>query len=118
MSSKQHYLIYTNSKAGTLKKEFQHANDSKPSLLNGQLISWSDMRIYLGGHLPYYHPDKKPWLEVDEDGPIQLSKVLEDAGIPRGEVHLVAINGSIVDLEDATVTAADQIKVFSAVGGG
>ena len=76
------------------------------------------MRIYLGGHLPYYHPEKKPWLVVDEDGPVLLNKVLERAGIPRGEVHLVAVNGSVVNLDDAIVTSADQIKVFSAVGGG
>jgi len=76
------------------------------------------MRIYLGGHLNFYHPKKEKWLEVQFKDSTLLSKLLDDAGIPLSEVQLVAINGEVVDLYDAVATKGDEIKVFSAVGGG
>jgi len=76
------------------------------------------MRIFLGGHLNFYHPKKAKWLAVDLDGSTLLARLLEDAGIPLKEVHLVAINGEVIDLQDAVVSEGDEVKVFSAVGGG
>ena len=76
------------------------------------------MRIYLGGHLNFYHPKKAKWLAVDLDGSTLLARLLDDAGIPLKEVHLVAINGEVIDLQDAVVSEGDEVKVFSAVGGG
>lgn len=76
------------------------------------------MRIYLGGHLQFYLPQKEQWLEVNITEPALLSKILDDAGIPLGEVQLVTINGEIVDLHEATISAKDKVKLFSAVGGG
>lgn len=76
------------------------------------------MRIYLGGHLPFYHPQKKQWLEVNITEPALLSKILDDAGIPLGEVQLVTINDELVDLNKTVISAQDKVKLFSAVGGG
>ena len=76
------------------------------------------MRIYLGGHLNFYHPQKASWLEVSLDQPKPLPAVLLEANIPLGEVHLVTINGELVDLLTAVISEQDQVKVFSAVGGG
>ena len=76
------------------------------------------MRIYLGGHLSFYHPNKERWLEVDLSQPTPLTMVLLDAGIPMGEVELVSINGVLVDLTKAVITAEDQVRLYSAVGGG
>ena len=76
------------------------------------------MRIFLGGHLNFYHPKKAKWLAVDLDGSTPLAGLLDDAGIPLKEVHLVAINGEVIDLQDAVVSEGDEVKVFSAVGGG
>ncbi len=76
------------------------------------------MRIYLGGHLSFFHPHKKQWLEVEISEPILLSVILEKYGIPLGEVQLVVINQEIVDLAKAIVSSQDQVKLFSAVGGG
>jgi sulfur carrier protein ThiS len=76
------------------------------------------MRIYLGGHLGFYHPQKEQWLEVKLREPMLLTKILDDAGIPLGEVQLVAINDEVVDLHETIVSAQDKIKLFSAVGGG
>ena len=76
------------------------------------------MRIFLGGHLNFYHPDKEKWLETNLARATPLADILRDAGIPLSEVQLVAVNGEVVDLQDAIVSEGDEVKVFSAVGGG
>jgi sulfur carrier protein ThiS len=76
------------------------------------------MRIFLGGHLNFYHPQKEKWLEVELNGPTLLSVLLNEAGIPTVEVQLVAVNGEVVDLKNVQVAEGDEVKVFSAVGGG
>jgi sulfur carrier protein ThiS len=76
------------------------------------------MRIYLGGHLSFYHPQKQQWLEVDITEPVLLTTILEDVGIPAGEVHLITVNDEIVELRNAIVSVQDNVKLFSAVGGG
>lgn len=76
------------------------------------------MRIYLGGHLSFYHPRKERWLEIDLDQPTLLTMILTNAGIPLGEVELVSVNGDLVDLAKAEITAKDRVRLYSAVGGG
>ncbi len=76
------------------------------------------MRIFLGGHLNFYHPQKEKWLEVDFDQPTLLVDILEKVGIPQAEVHLVAYGGENVELQDLIVSNQDEVKLFSAVGGG
>lgn len=76
------------------------------------------MRIYLGGYLDFYHPQKGPWLEVPIDQPTPLLEVLTDQGIPVGEIQLVVVNGELADLQEAFVSDLDDVKIFSAVGGG
>ena len=76
------------------------------------------MRIFLGGHLNFYHPKKEKWLEVDLKGPTSLVYLLTANGIPLSEVQLVAINGEVVELKNALVSEGDDVKVFSPVGGG
>ena len=76
------------------------------------------MRIYLGGHLNFYHPKKEKWLEVQLEDAERLADLLDRAGIPLAEVQMVAVNGEVVDLQDTLVSEGDQVKVFSAVGGG
>lgn len=76
------------------------------------------MRIYLGGHLNFYHPHKDNWLEVELEQPTPLRVVLDISGIPLGEMHLVVVNGEIIDLQEAIVSEQDEVKLFPAVGGG
>ena len=76
------------------------------------------MRIYLGGHLNFYHPQKENWLDVELDQPRLLRDVLESSGIPLGEVHMTVVNGEIVEVQDVLVSSQDEVKIFSAVGGG
>jgi len=76
------------------------------------------MRIYLGGHLNYYHPTKAWWLEVDIKSTIPLVDILEDSGIPLGEVYLIVLNGEKVELNETLVSNQDEVRLYSAVGGG
>jgi sulfur carrier protein ThiS len=76
------------------------------------------MRIYLGGHLNYYHPQKDKWLEVGLEGLTPLIDILDGSGIPPGEIYLVVINGELVDLQEAIISEQDEVKVFPPVGGG
>ena len=76
------------------------------------------MRIYLGGHLNFYHPQKDNWLEVELEQPTPLRVVLDISGIPLGEMHLVVVNGELIDLQEAIVSEQDEVKLFPAVGGG
>jgi sulfur carrier protein ThiS len=76
------------------------------------------MRIYLGGHLNFYHPQKDNWLEVELEQPTPLRVILDGSGIPLGEVYLVVVNGELVDLQEAIVSEQSEVKLFPAVGGG
>lgn len=76
------------------------------------------MRLYLGGYLDFYHPQRSNWLDIELDQPSQLSEVLADLGIPLGDVHLFVLNGELVELSEAVVTDQDEVKLFPAVGGG
>jgi sulfur carrier protein ThiS len=76
------------------------------------------MRIFLGGHLSYYHPDKARWLETDLRGPVWLVDILNHAGIPLGEIYLVVLNGTLADLHETIVSEGDELKLFSPIGGG
>jgi len=76
------------------------------------------MHIYLGGYLNFYHPKKGKWLVVELDRPTPLAELLDHAHIPLEEVQLVAINGEVVELQAAVISEGDDVKVFSAVGGG
>ena len=77
------------------------------------------MRLFLGGYLDFYHPQRRSWLNVEIDQPaLPLTEVLTGLGIPLGEVQLVILNGEKVELQDALVSAQDEVKLYSAVGGG
>ena len=76
------------------------------------------MRIYLGGHLNFYHPQKDSWLELEINQPRALAEVLAEAAIPEGEVYLAVINRELVELSEAVISDQDDVKLFPAVGGG
>lgn len=76
------------------------------------------MQIYLGAHLNFYHPQKEKLLDINIEQPTQLVEILESAGIPLGEVHMVVINDEIVELQGAVISLQDEVKLFPAVGGG
>jgi sulfur carrier protein ThiS len=75
------------------------------------------MRLYLGGYLDFYHPHRGNWLEVEIVQPDCLSEIIKHLGIPKGDIHLVVVNGELQSL-DVIVSEQDEVKLYSAVGGG
>ncbi len=76
------------------------------------------MRMYLGGYLDFYHPERRHWLEVAVDEPVLLRDLLTKLGIPPAEVQLAIVSGQLVDLHLAIVSGQDEVKLFSGVDGG
>jgi sulfur carrier protein ThiS len=76
------------------------------------------MRLYLGGYLDFYDPQKRGWVEIELNHPTPLSEVLANKGIPESDIQLVVLNGELIDLDIAVVSNQDEVKLFSAVGGG
>ena len=76
------------------------------------------MRIYLGGHLNFYHPQKERWLEVEIRSSTLLTDVLEALGIPPAEIYLAAVDEELVDLNESIVSNENQVRLFPPVGGG
>ena len=76
------------------------------------------MKLYAGGYLTFYMPDQHPEIDRDLAEPIALSKLLDEIGIPAGDVRLVILNGEIVELEQAQLKNQDEVKVFPGVDGG
>lgn len=76
------------------------------------------MRLHLGGHLNWYDPHKRSWFEISVPRATPLRGLLDDLGVPAGEIAVAAVNGTMVRLEDATVSDQDQVELFPAVGGG
>ncbi len=76
------------------------------------------MKLHLGGHLSWYGPQKHSDLEIYLPEPVALSALLQDLGIPAGEVAIIAMNGTLVELQDARVQDSDRVELFPPVGGG
>lgn len=76
------------------------------------------MRLYLGGHLNFYHPEKERWLEVTVQRPTLLRNVLDACEIPLGEIYLAAVDGEMVDLDQVMVSDENEVRLFPPVGGG
>lgn len=76
------------------------------------------MKLYAGGHLDFYLPDRRSRIELELKEPTRLSELLAGLGIPLAEVHLVVVNGQLVDLDETLVSGWDEVKVYPAVNGG
>ncbi len=77
------------------------------------------MRIHLGGHLSWYDPQKRSWLDVKLSEPTALLEVLQKLGVPAEEIAVGALNGAaMLSLENVRVTDADRVELFPPVGGG
>lgn len=76
------------------------------------------MKLHLSGQLAFYLPGRRTPVEVQLEGPARLSEVLAGLGIPAAEVYITAVNGEIVDPQEATVSPEDEVKLFPPVSGG
>lgn len=76
------------------------------------------MRLHLGGQFSFYLPGHPPQVELELEEPARLSDVLARLGIPAGEIGLAAVNGELVDPQEAFVSPQDVVKLYPPVSGG
>ena len=77
------------------------------------------MRLHLGGHLSWYVPEKRSWLEIKLLEPAALVDVLKKLGVPVSEIAVGAVNGAAIhSFEHVRVTDTDKVELFPPVGGG
>jgi sulfur carrier protein ThiS len=76
------------------------------------------MRLHLGGHLSWYDPMKRDWLDIDLSEARTLYDVLHGLAIPKDEVAVVAINGKAARPEDASLENGDVVELYPPLGGG
>jgi sulfur carrier protein ThiS len=76
------------------------------------------MKLFLGGQFSLYIPGHPPSVDVDLAEPARLSEILSGLGIPVADIHLVVVNGQLVEMEEAVVSDQDEVKIFPPVGGG
>jgi sulfur carrier protein ThiS len=76
------------------------------------------LKLHLGGHLNFYEPQRRAWIELALDAPQQLEDVLAGLGIPPGEVALVVINGALAQEEAPMFSDKDKVELYPPMGGG
>jgi molybdopterin converting factor small subunit len=76
------------------------------------------MKLFLGGQFSLYIPGHPPSVNVNLNESARLREVLLKLGIPVADIHLVVVNGQLVEMEEAVVSDQDEVKIFPPVGGG
>ncbi len=77
------------------------------------------MKLHLGGHLSWYDPQKRSWVEIKLSAPTRLGEILHTLGVPVEEIAVGAVNGAaIFSFDDVCVANEDRIELFPPVGGG
>ena len=71
------------------------------------------MKLYTGGYLTFYMPQKNNFIELPLHTPTPLKEILSDLQIPIEEIHLVALNGEQADVETAIIHDTDVLRVSS-----
>lgn len=76
------------------------------------------MKLHLGGHLSFYEPQRRSWVELALQAPLSLPDLLAGLGIPPAEVALVVINGTLAQDEAPIISENDRIELYPPMGGG
>ena len=76
------------------------------------------MKLHLGGHLSFYEPQRRAWVDLALPAPQNLPDLLVGLGIPPGEVALVVINGVLAQEDKPLLTDEDQVELYPPMGGG
>ena len=77
------------------------------------------MRIHLGGHLSWYDPQKRPWLDLSPAaGLVSLRDLLNVLGVPPGDVAVALINRRPAPLDQAVAADTDTVEFYPPLGGG
>lgn len=70
------------------------------------------IRIHLGGHLAFYHPQKQSWLDHELQHSVPLCQVIEQLGIPTAEIAFSIVNDKMADLENTVVNENDTVQFY------
>lgn len=73
--------------------------------------------VGLHGHLSWYTEQRRARVELPVRPGTPVREIMELLNVPRAEVHLVAINGRQVSVED-TVSDGDTVDLFPVIAGG
>jgi len=76
------------------------------------------MRLHLGGHLSWYDPQKRSWLELSLPEPVALIELVRLLELPVEEIAISAVNGHAVSLDEALVSDGDRVELYPPIGGG
>jgi sulfur carrier protein ThiS len=76
------------------------------------------VRVHLGGHLNYYDPERRAWLDVPAAEPLSLLALCTLLRVPPEEVGVAAVNGAAAPLEEACAGDSDTVEFFPPIGGG
>jgi sulfur carrier protein ThiS len=83
------------------------------------------MRLHLGGHLSWYDPQKRSWLELQLPEPTRLAELLARLGVPAAEVAIAVLNGRAAEIaerpawaEEVIAADGDQVELYPPIGGG
>jgi sulfur carrier protein ThiS len=76
------------------------------------------MRLHLGGHLSWYDPQKRSWLELSVSEPAALIELVRQLKLPLEEIALTVVNGHAILLDEAYVSDADRVELYPPIGGG
>jgi sulfur carrier protein ThiS len=76
------------------------------------------MKLYAGGYLTFYMPQRITSMDIPLKSPQTVKDLLSELQIPLEEVHLVAINGDLADLDTTILHDTDVVRIFSSVNGG
>ena len=76
------------------------------------------MKLHLGGQFSFYLPGHPAQVELSLARPVQLTALLAELNIPAAEIHLVVVNGELIELQEAWVTQEDDVRLYPPVSGG
>ena len=76
------------------------------------------MRLHLGGHLSWYDPQKRSWLELAVSEPVALIELVRQLKLPPEEIALTVVNGHAVSLDEVRVSDGDRVELYPPIGGG
>ena len=77
------------------------------------------MKLYLGGHLDWYEPQRRKSITLHLTQPTLLMDVLARLKVPAGEVAIGVINGhACFSFENIVVQDIDKVELYPPVDGG
>ena len=76
------------------------------------------MRLHLGGHLSWYEPQRRSWLDLAQEEKVSLLELALRLGVPAGEIALAVVNGRLVPLEQTLVSGDDRVELYPPMQGG